>query len=171
MRTTKSYIIYIWICDDFFSYPLSPCKSGVDALMLLWLAILLLLAMDLVDDDPTLFAECILEKVPIGITGKAVLTAVIEPISVEGVFSPNSQYVVILPLPCEKLIFMVIEMPRIFYIISVQKLLEVWHFNFSGFQTSKEDSILSKCQEVILCVYISFTLSQYHHLCFWKRTI
>lgn len=63
----------------------------MDALILLWLA--MLLATDLVDDDPTLFAACNFENDPIGFTGS------IGAISAAGVFSPNSQYVVTFPLP------------------------------------------------------------------------
>lgn len=53
----------------------------------------MLLATDLVDDDPTLFAACNFENDPIGFTGST------GAISEGGVFSPNSQYVVTFPLP------------------------------------------------------------------------
>jgi len=66
----------------------------VDALILLWLA--MLLATDLVDDDPTLLAACNFENDPIGFTGCTGATSVV------GVFSPNSQYVVTFPFPCAR---------------------------------------------------------------------
>jgi hypothetical protein len=53
----------------------------------------MLLATDLVDDDPTLFVACNLENDPIGLTGST------GAISAVGVFSPNNQYVVTFPLP------------------------------------------------------------------------
>lgn len=91
--------------------PLSPCKSGVDALMLLWLA-MLLACTDFVDDDPPkLLAVCIFENDPIilltcgGAAATMVAVAQVDaaPVSPKRVFSPNSQYVVTLPLPCTKL--------------------------------------------------------------------
>lgn len=70
---------------------------------------MLLVTTDLVDEDPTLLAVCNFENDPIGFTGDttllvaaaaaAVVPAKIASNSVEGVFSPNSQYVVTLPLP------------------------------------------------------------------------
>lgn len=88
---------------------MSPCKSGVEAVMLLWLA--MLLDTDLLDEDTTLLAVCIFEKAPIEFIGGAVVVAAAaaavfavpvkaEPKSSESVFSPNSQYVVTFPLPC-----------------------------------------------------------------------
>lgn len=75
----------------------------MDALILLWLA--MLLATDFVDVDPTLLAVCSFENDPIGLTGAAVGVApakVVLVSVVEGGFSPKSQYVVTLPLPCVK---------------------------------------------------------------------
>lgn len=65
----------------------------------------MLLATDFVDVDPTLLAVCSFENDPIGLTGAAVGVApakVVLVSVVEGVFSPKSQYVVTLPLPCVK---------------------------------------------------------------------
>lgn len=73
--------------------------------MLLWLAILLAAVTDLAaDDDPTLLAACSFENDPIELTdGGTAVAAVAVAKSVlkssEGVFSPNSQYVVTFPLP------------------------------------------------------------------------
>lgn len=154
----------------FFSQPLSPCKSGVDALMLLWLAILLLLAIDLVDDDPTLFAACIFEKAPIGIAGRAVVTAVTVPISEEGVFSPNSQYVVTLPLPCEKWIFIIIEMRRIRIVCIRSKITRGLTFSFLKIRR-RNTKQLFKQLEITSILFVPPSSSLFLKIYFWKTTI
>lgn len=67
----------------------------------------MLLGTDLVDEDPTLLAVCNLGNDPSEFSGSAVLFATAAAMlvgtafkSAAGVFSPDSQYVVIFPLPC-----------------------------------------------------------------------